>query len=74
MINLLPEPKRLKEEGGRTSPFGRIELNAAQDKEAVTEAAQRWSGNHTDIEIMDGAPGEGALCLDVMAALEGVRA
>lgn len=74
MINLLPEPKKLIEEGGRTSLFNCIAITAAQDKEYVLDVAQLRFWNHNDIEILDGASGEGALRLDVIASLEGVQA
>lgn len=74
MINLLPEPKQLREDGGTTLPFGRIAVSADADKSYVLDVARARFWNHSDIEISDGAPGEGALRLTVIASLEGVQA
>lgn len=67
MINLLPEPKRLQEGGGRTPLFSGLRLTGADAEQLELARLRFW--NNPGLEITDTA-GEGLLPLGIKRGLD----
>ena len=75
MINLLPEPKRLEEAGGKTKVFTGfcVEAPKGADRAQLLELAALRFWNRKDICFEKEADSDTALVLKLEASLEGIR-
>ena len=74
MINLLPEPKILRDDNGFTQLFNRFLLQTDSNlEESLLEIANLRLWNHDDIEVCTDSCNDDCIRLQVIPSLEGIN-